>query len=532
MEAESAVRFVIENLLRPIGIDLSPNVFNQAATGEEEVLNDMKQAVYLFLANLIISNKQDQRNWIRNCTPDIAGDVLRLLGFDPFLFDLDNSSQHLLVTLCWLIWRADLFKTLYDNLLPSDDTYLPPYGTLCVDENEVKPKPLRPPPKDHEELTRRIQRLVGKISYQLQTLSDLEMTRETLHWQIRAIDPDSSLYALSLKSKPAILAEHTKALRQAVENAGKLKNLEQTERIFWRWAFSIVDNLNLSTDRFEETRSIPIDWFPPLTCAPYTRHNQGVDEISTAFEEMKEKMALCKEKIGTGKINEKQSGLNGRQIDLIKREIDDYMESLERIEEIKIEEKEEEKTKLIPELSFREFSDSKLQRIIVKSENKCAEIAQRCCPEIEQIVASICEEYGYHPHGWKCDVKITHIEEEDTFERQRPSRAPSTKQKSIAQVARQQAAAAAKKAAAKAAAEAAAASDADSPPQQRRKIDQQKQAATKPAQKPTSARPAQKVAAEKPTPKPAAAKPAPKSTAKVAQKPAAQSRLPGPKRKK
>lgn len=509
MEAESAVRYVIENLLRPIGIDLSPNVFNQAATGEEEVLNDMKQAVYLFLANLIISNKQDQRNWIRNCNPDIASDVLRLLGFDPFLFDLDNSSQHLLVTLCWLIWRADLFKTLYDNLLPSDDTYLPPYGTLCVDENDVQPKPLRAPPKDHDELVRRIQRLVGKISYQLQTLSDLEMTRETLHWQIRAIDPDSSLYALSLKSKPNILAEHTKALRLAVENAQKLKNLEQIERVFWRWAFSIVDNLNLSTDRFEETRSIPIDWFPPLTCAPYARHNQGVDEISKAFDEMKEKMELCKEKVGTGKINEKQSGLNGRQIDLIKREIDDYMESLERIEEIKIEEKEEIKTKLIPELSFREFSDSKLQRIIVKSENKCAEIAQRCCPEIEQIVADICSEYGYHPHGWKCDVKITHIEEEDTFERPKPSRGPSAKQKSIATVARQQAAAAAKKAAAKAAAAAAAEAEAEanSTPPKRRQAP------------PTSSKPA--------------ARPAAKPASKPAAKPTgSQSRLPAPKRKK
>lgn len=436
MDAEGAVRFVIEKLLRPIGIDLSPNVFNEAATGSEEVLNDMKQAVYIFLANLIIANKQDQRNWIRNCTPEIASDVLTLLGFDPFLFDLDGSSQHLLVTLCWLIWRSDLFKKLYDPLLPSDDTYLPPYGTLCIDEADIQPKPIKPAPKDHDELVTRIQRLVGKISYQLQTLSDLEMTRETLHWQIRAIDPDSSLYALSLKSKPNILQEHIKALRQAVENSQQLKELETKERIFWRWAFSVVDNLNLRTERFEETRSIPVDWFPPLTVTPYTTHNKGVDEIARLMEEMKTKFNQCKEKVGTGKINEKQSGLNGRQIDLIKHEVDQYMESLERLEEIKVEEEQEEKTHLIPELSFKEFSDSKLNRIIHKSENKCAEIAQRSCPEIERIVKEICDEYGYVPHGWKVNVQVAHKEEEDEPELQR---AP-LKQKSVATVARQTAA--------------------------------------------------------------------------------------------
>ncbi|OHT01540.1 hypothetical protein TRFO_31565 [Tritrichomonas foetus] len=272
------------------------------------------------------------------------------------------------------------------------------------------------------------------------------MTRETLHWQIRAIDPDSSLYALSLKSRPTILAAHTHALRQAVDNADKLKVLEQTERTFWRWAFSVVDTLNLATDRFEETRSIPIDWFPPLTCQPYTRHNQAVTEIKEALDEMKMKLQQCKDKVGTGRINEKQSGLNGRQIDLIKREIDDYMESLERIEEVKIEEKEETKTKLIPELSFKEFSDSKLNRIISKSENRCAEIASRSCSEIAKIVEEICEENCFTMHGWKCDVKIPHREEEDIFEA--PKRAPSTKQKSVAAMAKQTAAAN-KKAAAK-----------------------------------------------------------------------------------
>jgi hypothetical protein len=34
--AEVAVRFVIEKLLRPIGIDMSPNAFNEATGNREE----------------------------------------------------------------------------------------------------------------------------------------------------------------------------------------------------------------------------------------------------------------------------------------------------------------------------------------------------------------------------------------------------------------------------------------------------------------------------------------------------------------
>jgi hypothetical protein len=201
----AAVTFVIEKLLRPIGIDMPPNSFNLAASNSEDGLNEMKQAVYAMLAHILFVNKQDGKAWIRKCSPNIASGILRLMGYDPFLFDLDGSSQHLLITLCWLIWRTDLFKTLYDPLLPEDGTHLPPYGLLCTDEDDILPQPLREAPNDTDQLTSRIQRTVGRITYQLQTLSDLEVTRETLHWQIRAIDPDSSLYALSLKAKPAML---------------------------------------------------------------------------------------------------------------------------------------------------------------------------------------------------------------------------------------------------------------------------------------------------------------------------------------
>ena len=217
------MKFVIEKLLRPLGIDISAKTFQEAALNNEDVLNEMKQSVYLFLSTILFQNKQEARTWVRKCDIYQATDILRLLGFDPFLLNLDESSQHLLVTLCWLIWRSDLFNTLYEPLLPKDESYLPPYGVLCADETDYQPRPALKPPEDPSELTLRIERLAGRIGYQLQTLSDLEVTRETLHWQIRSIDPDSSLYVLSLKSKPAVLQAHIEALRLAVQNSEKLK---------------------------------------------------------------------------------------------------------------------------------------------------------------------------------------------------------------------------------------------------------------------------------------------------------------------
>jgi hypothetical protein len=441
--AEEAIQFVIEKLLRPIGIETSLSSFNDAATNGPDVLNEMKQAVYGLLAHVLFTNKQEARNWTRKCSLNFATDIMRLMGYDPFLFDLDNSSQHLLITLCWLIWRADLFKTLYDPLLPKDDSYLPPYGILCADDNDVPLHPVRQSPEDPNELTARIQRLVGRMSYQLQMLGDLEVTRETLHCQVRAIDPETSLYALSLKANPMLLSAHAEALRAAVQNSEQLKEIAKVEQTFWRWAFNVVDNLTIDRDRFDATRSLPAEWYPPFTRAPFTRHNRGVDDLHSAIGALTTRLGKCQDLTRSLRLRDLQSDLNRRQSDLIAREIDDLMESLERIEEVKVEEREEAAAKLIPELPFKDYSDSKLQRIIAKSERKSEEIAKRSCPSIAEVVAQICSDLGFQPHGWKCTIKESHFdEEEDGPPRPAPTRIsrpsgmsanPPTKQKIVRQ---------------------------------------------------------------------------------------------------
>jgi hypothetical protein len=297
--------------------------------------------------------------------------------------------------------------------MPKSDSYLPPYGTFCSDDEDIPIKPIRKPPNDPEELTLRIQRLVGRISYQLQTLSDLEMTRESLHWQIRSIDPESSLYALSLKSKPALLAKHTEALRQAVENSEKIKEISRIEQLFWRWAHSVLDNLHIDRDRFDETRSVPCEWYPPFTHSPFARYNKGVHDLNDLMADLRTKVARCVQKFGHSKLTEKQAEINMRQADIVKREVMTLMDSLERLDEVKIESKEELAVKLIPALPFKEFSDTKLQRIIVRSQRKSREIAMRCCPEIASIVKRICGELGYVPHGWSCNIVLTKEEQKE-----------------------------------------------------------------------------------------------------------------------
>jgi hypothetical protein len=219
------------------------------------------------------------------------------------------------------------------------------------------------------------------------------------------------------------LAAHTAALRLAVQNSEKLKEISRIEQTFWKWAYDIVDNLQISRERFDETRSLPVDWYPPFTQAPFARHNKGIDELQKLIGELNRKLAQCTEKVGKIRSTEKNCGLNLRQLDLITHEIDDLMEQLERIEDVKIEETVETTVKLIPELPFKEFSDTKLQRIITRSQEKSEDIAAKSCPIIAQFVADKCAELGFVPHGWKCNAQLTpHQEEEEDEDRPPPIR--------------------------------------------------------------------------------------------------------------
>jgi hypothetical protein len=148
-------------------------------------------------------------------------------------------------------------------------------------------------------------------------LSDLEVARETLHWQIRAIDPETSLYAPSLKANPTLLSAHAEALRTAVYNSEQLREIAKVEQVFWRWAFNVVDNLTIDRERFDATRSLPAEWYPPFTRAPFTRHNRGVDGLDSAMGALTTRLGKCQGLTRTLRLRDLQSDLNRRQSDLI-----------------------------------------------------------------------------------------------------------------------------------------------------------------------------------------------------------------------
>jgi hypothetical protein len=112
---------------------------------------------------------------------------------------------------------------------------------------------------------------------------------------------------------------------------------------------------------------------------------------------------------------------------MIEHEIDDMIESLERMDEIRMEEQKQSVEKLIPDLPFKMFSDAELRRIIVRAERKCEDIAKRCCPAVAEMVALMCEEVGYEAHGWRCEVKELYVEDQDSDGEQLRINKPSVK---------------------------------------------------------------------------------------------------------
>lgn len=419
--AEEVLRFVVDHLLKPIGVELSVNDMLEAAESNDDVVTSLKTALYQFIASIIFANKTDARNWVKKADINQATDILRLMGFDPFLFNLDVHSQHVLLTICWLIWRMDLFKTLYDPYIPEADIpYLPPYGEFLTDPTIQSPRSLKKPPTDHDSLTRRISRLYSKISSELHELSDLEMQRETFNWGIRTLDQESSLYSLSLKANIPLLTAHTEALNRAINNSSKIEQIFVMEKQFWDWVTPLANRPGYDPDGFDEMRATPIDWYPVLDQAPYTRHNSKVDELSQLMQECKTK--LNNAKFAFGDLSRDRTMGGGYSYDIIRREIDEKMEKILRYEPMTKTSTEESTTEsLIPNMPFKDFSDTELTRIISQSEDKCDEIAATNCQMISDFAAKICEEMNLEMHGWECEKFTRKRVLDDDLDIERPA---------------------------------------------------------------------------------------------------------------
>lgn len=431
-----ALKFVTEKLLRSIDVQLSIPDMLDASEMKDESLNAMKNALYQFVAYIIFANKQDARNFVKRQDLNSTIDALRLIGFDPFLFDLDNNPQHILLSLGWLIWRVDLFKIAYDPLRPEEDLkYLPPYGEYLTDPTVDEPREPKQPPENHDKLTKRIQRLYFKITTQLHELSDLEMGRETFNWQIRSIDPESSLYALSLKANVPLLTAHSDALRRAISNSHKIQQIFALEKTFWEWLSNIAERPHIDPSHFDEMRALPVDWWPDLVSAPFATHNKDIDELQRLYNIARKKMQELK--FSCGDLRRDSTKINQRQADIITREIDDKFESLLRFEAQPEHTVTERKAaRLIPQMAFKDYSDSELQRIIDTSQDRCDEVAANSCQKIADAARAICEEMGFEMHGWEVEKFARKRILDDDLDIERPAekhklRAPKMQKKPL-----------------------------------------------------------------------------------------------------
>jgi len=400
--AEESIRFTLDKILKPLGIEISVKTMIEAASGNNDVINELKVALYTFLSSFLFSSKQDARKWVRQASIHQAVDVLRLLGFDPFLFNLDESAQHILLALSWLIWRFDMFYKLYSPFYPEEDKqYLPPYSECLNDPTIGEVKRTNISSITMDEKTKRIQRLFGRISTQLSVLSDLEMTREAYNIQIRSIDPESSLYSLSLKANIPLLSAHIDALNRAIENHPKIKEIFQHEKAFWEWITPIANRPSLDPSKFDELNALPVDWFPDATPSPFTRFNNYVDALTMEMKSLKQSMSEMSHHFSTKR--KRDGSINSKQYDIICRDINEKIDLLSRLEKIPDDIKDKQTESHIPTMTFKEFSDIELMRIIDSNEDQLDEIANKFCPILTDIANDHCQKLGLNMQGWEIE---------------------------------------------------------------------------------------------------------------------------------
>ena len=119
------------------------------------------------------------------------------------------------------------------------------------------------------------------------------MKHEILSWQIRVIDPETSLYALSLKVTIPLLTAHTSSLNRAISNAPKIREICAIGQNCWEWMTPVARRPSIFAERSDEMRATSIDCFPELYSAPFTRHNARPDEFGSLLAQAKSRASAA-----------------------------------------------------------------------------------------------------------------------------------------------------------------------------------------------------------------------------------------------
>ena len=124
------------------------------------------------------------------------------------------------------------------------------------------------------------------------------MQHETFVWEIRVIDPDTSLNALTLKVNLPLLTAHTRSLNRAIRIAPKIREIYAIGQNCWEWMTPVARRPLIFAERSDEMRATSIDCFLELCSAPFTRHNARRDEFCSLLAQAKKRASAACSSLG------------------------------------------------------------------------------------------------------------------------------------------------------------------------------------------------------------------------------------------
>ncbi|EAX87861.1 hypothetical protein TVAG_352140 [Trichomonas vaginalis G3] len=363
------------------------NLFRSASCDEQgETLENMQKLLLNFIGKVFCGPKWKQ--WIRTADCSTIISLLHHLGFDPDNenFDVEKSSRDCLIAIGFLIWKTDLFGKLYAPLLPPKDSYTPPYGTI-TDEISIPEAEQKEMPDQIDDLIKKLNRQISRITRKLQILSDIEYDCDFYRSLVMELDKESTVYELSLKSNPELLEKHLNSLKTANQYSEEVEKIAINEATFYKFLSKVI-----STKAAELAKENPdimqMDFFPDMTTSPARRVNSQAKSIEEKFKNIDNIMGLLDKKYSNTLISLQENDKKEITID-----VDELSRKLQNLEKMKRTKKLEKRSNIIPDFNFTSFSEQKLHDIVRQYDSDCAKLEFNSIADINSKIESTCQKF-------------------------------------------------------------------------------------------------------------------------------------------
>jgi len=375
--AKDAVEFMILNVLVPLNIEVNSKVFNMASQDEDGTVLEEMQFLILNFVSKVFLDKKNSRNWLKSANVSMINGILENLGLKSRFLSVESSSRDSLICFLYLLSLSDSFQALYDPLLPPSESYIEPYGI------EFKDKPKGENQRefvieDQITLLNTIDRVSGQIMSKIHVLGDLEFEKERLLNLIREIDPNTPISSLILKASPNTLEKHTASLTQAIQRKGSLRTITENERVFWKWASTIIEKKNEELQNMQIDVVFPVISYPRFTkspCKRIARKNEKIISLKKNILGLLEN--LSKQNINIEDDNQPDENLVS------------FVEKAHNLVNVGYVGKSQRKVSLLPDLN--QFNEKKLYAIIQKSDHVSKTITETSEPIINEAINSLCK---------------------------------------------------------------------------------------------------------------------------------------------